>query len=355
MSDQSVFTIEQRLIACVWVHQKVVSKQTWAQIRFKFYEQFQITPPTRVTLKKWEKKAFSSGSVLDLPRVGRPITRLVHVERVVESVEHSPIKPSRKRSSELSIPRTTLRKIMIKDLKLKPYRPKFVNELSDSDRDRRRIVCQSLLNRFPTIEDQNNVMFSDECAIYLSSCRRNVHFWSKTNPHFYEEIQQNPPHVMIWAAISAKHLIGPYFFEGPVNQESYSHMIENWFLGELVMRDIQHEICFQQDGAPAHYAASVRELLDETLPGWIGRGSTTSEWAPRSPDLTTPDNSLWGLVKNEVSKQRYRTVEQLKTSIDNAFGMIRNNPSMLEKMSQRTWRKINFCAENNGIHTDIIN
>ncbi len=67
-----------------------------------------MVPPSRPTLKKWEKKAFLTGSVLDLARTGRPTTRLVHAERVKESVEQSPIKPSRKRSSELLIPRTTL-------------------------------------------------------------------------------------------------------------------------------------------------------------------------------------------------------------------------------------------------------
>jgi hypothetical protein len=48
--------------------------------------------------------------------------------------------------------------------------------------------------------------------------------------------------MMVSAAISDKHLIGPYFSDGPVNQESYSNMSEYCFLGELVMRDIQHEI-----------------------------------------------------------------------------------------------------------------
>ena len=43
---------------------------------------------------------------------------------------------------------------------------------------------------------------------------------------------------------------------------------------------------FQQDGAPAHYAVSVRKWLDEHFPGrWIGsRGAV--EWPARSPDLT---------------------------------------------------------------------
>jgi hypothetical protein len=42
-----------------------------------------------------------------------------------------------------------------------------------------------------------------------------------------------------------------------------------------MMRDIQREICFQQNGVQAHYASSIRELLDQTLSGGIGRGSTT--------------------------------------------------------------------------------
>ena len=50
--------------------------------------------------------------------------------------------------------------------------------------------------------------------------------------------------------------------------------------------------------APAHFALSVRVVLNEHFPGrWIGRGSPTSpaplSWPPHSPDLTTPDNSLW--------------------------------------------------------------
>jgi hypothetical protein len=58
--------------------------------------------------------------------------------------------------------------------------------------------------------------------------------------------------MMVSATISGKHLIGSYFSDGPVNQESYSDISEYYFLGELVMRDIQHEIYFQQDGATAH-------------------------------------------------------------------------------------------------------
>jgi hypothetical protein len=31
------------------------------------------------------------------------------------------------------------------------------------------------------------------------------------------ELEHNPPHVMLWAGMTATHLIGPYVFDGPIN------------------------------------------------------------------------------------------------------------------------------------------
>ncbi|PSN32090.1 hypothetical protein C0J52_27021, partial [Blattella germanica] len=52
-------------------------------------------------------------------------------------------------------------------------------------------------------------------------------------------------------------------------------------------------------------ALRVREFLDEVLPQrWIGRGSlhlpAAIKWPPRSPDLTSCDNSLWGIIKQKI-------------------------------------------------------
>jgi hypothetical protein len=33
----------------------------------------------------------------------------------------------------------------------------------------------------------------------------------------FENVEHNPPHVMIWAGMTSDYLIGPYFFDGPVN------------------------------------------------------------------------------------------------------------------------------------------
>ena len=113
---------------------------------------------------------------------------------------------------------------------------------------------------------------------------------------------------------------------------------------------------FQQDGAPAHYALSVRKVLDENfLSRWIGRGSASFpspiSWPPRSPDLSNPDNSLWGIIKERVQQVKCVNNSDLREAVVDAFGTI--TPETLEKMSLRTWRSIQICKDFDGAHTDI--
>lgn len=47
------------------------------QIKKDFLQRFSREPPAKNTLLVWERKLFSSGSVYDAPRPGRPINRYV--------------------------------------------------------------------------------------------------------------------------------------------------------------------------------------------------------------------------------------------------------------------------------------
>ena len=81
---------------------------------------------------------------------------------------------------------------------------------------------------------------------------------------------------------------------------------------------------WQQDGAPPHYGRNVREYLDEMFPEWIGRRGTT-EWPPRSPDLTPCDFSLWGIVKDRVYAQKPRDTDHLKSLIIQELTLLNDN------------------------------
>ena len=92
-------------------------------------------------------------------------------------------------------------------------------------------------------------------------------YWATDNPHMTIEQEVNLPGVTVWAAISSRGIIRPFFFDHAVNGSNYLDMLKEQF--HPLVQDQQ--IHFQQDGAPAHYATRVREWLDNNFTGrWIG-------------------------------------------------------------------------------------
>ena len=114
-------------MASVWAHERQHTGQTMSQVIAAFRERFNKAPPRRATLLDWEKRAFALGSVKDRPWSGRKTTLLETCAAVAASIERSPMKSTRKRSSELGVPRSTMQDHMKKDLNVRPYRPTFVN------------------------------------------------------------------------------------------------------------------------------------------------------------------------------------------------------------------------------------
>jgi hypothetical protein len=75
----------------------------------------------------------------------------------------------------------------------------------------------------------------------------------------------------------------------------------------------------------------------------VKQAALVTHWPPRSPDLSTCDNSLWGFKKEIVAQQHYQTTDDLKQAVRLAFNRV--TPQMLRKMSHRTWRRIILCHE----------
>lgn len=97
--DTSSFSIEERLVAAVWVHERKRTRSSMSQVSFtmifyhfdqkdqyslilvcwqikqEFRQRFGREPPAKNTLLVWERKLFSTGSVCDAPRPGRPVNR----------------------------------------------------------------------------------------------------------------------------------------------------------------------------------------------------------------------------------------------------------------------------------------
>jgi hypothetical protein len=75
------------------------------------------------------------------------------------------------------------------------------------------------------------------------------------------------------------------------------------------------ETFYMHDGAPAHYAQSVRQFLDDTFPDqWIGRRGWI-EWPARFPDLTPTDFFLWSVIKDRVYIMKPPNLQTLEDAI----------------------------------------
>jgi hypothetical protein len=70
----------------------------------------------------------------------------------------------------------------------------------------------------------------------------------KQNPHFFEEVAQHPPHVMMWAGVTSS------VFDVSVAGESYLKLLFHWIIPQLDNVGVLNRAILQQDGAPTCYA-----------------------------------------------------------------------------------------------------
>ena len=121
----------------------------------------------------------------------------------------------------------------------------------------------------------------------------------------------------------------------------------------------QHDIddFFQQDGAPPHYAVTVRKFLYEQLPSrWIGQRGPV-EWPPRSSDLTPVDFFSWDVVKNKVFSRKPLTVDDTIRCIREACQETDDDKELCAKGCLNVASRLKECVNNEGRqfeHLEIV-
>jgi hypothetical protein len=206
------------------------------------------------------------------------------------------------------------------ELKWHPYKLKLVQQLSPNDYVLRvafaRKISQEMGN---DSEFLHNLFFSDEAHFHLDGAvnHHNFRYWSDENPHWHAEVPLHSQRVTVWMGIGFDGWVGPFFFTETVNAQRYLTMLQ-----EQVIPALQHfprfnELIFMQDGAPPHWATSVRNLLNATFPmRWMGRGSPAHPWPPRSPDITPMDYFYWGYLKSRIYQGRaFESLDVLRQKI----------------------------------------
>lgn len=294
----------------------------YEEVRRQWPSRFNSSPPTIETIKGVFERFKETGSVADLPRSGRPPTSTTseNLEQAQLLITTDPTTSVSRGAEAMEIPRTSYHRLLVQ-LDLKPYRPQHVPQLSDCDFDRRAEFSSMMLEKLtadPRLID--HILWTDESLFHLAGTvsRHNDVRWGRENPHAQVQVLNSHQGVMVWCGVTSTGIVGPHFFDGPVNATTYLHLLDSvvWPYARY------KKLTFQHDGAPAHYAAPVRAWLDRKFPErWIGRRGPM-EWPPRSPDLTVCDYFLWGYLKEHVYRTRPATIPQLRDRITQCIGEI---------------------------------
>lgn len=301
-------------------------RRTQREVCDLFNQLYPDTPISQSGISNLIKKFRETGSISNMQRTGRPksATNEDKVLNVMLSVQETPKVSTREIAENLEMSYKSVHRILRKE-KLLPYKQQLIHELNEDDFDRRVEFCEQMMEKCTADENfASNIVFSDEATFMLNGTvnRHNCRYWSSENPHWAEEGHtQYPEKLNVWAGIIRGHIIGPFFIGEALTGNRYIQLLQNHVIPAIATLfpgqngGIDNRIVFQQDGAPPHFAAYVREYLNDVFPNkWIGRRGPM-EWPARSPDLSPLDFFLWGHVKNKVYKDRPRNLDDLKTRI----------------------------------------
>ena len=247
-------------------------------------------------------------------------------------------------------------KILRKYLKKRAFKARRVEGLTDSQKQRRVNDVKSLLSIPNLMNFISRVWFTDESWFTVDGIRtkKDKKYWAlsqdSVRPLVY---QSHPVKILVWAAISSKGLIGPYFFEGNVNQVTYQECLR-WFIKELRRRKMFKSSIIMQDGATPHTALSTREFLRKTFRYRVVGKFFAHSWPPYSPDLTPADFVLWPYLKNLVytTNNPFNSVTSLKRKITLAFRWAtRSNDSSCPHgahLTSEVRRRWELCVQQEG-------
>ena len=86
-------------------------------------------PPSRPSIHLWHKKFMETGTVFDTRRSAPPRTPEENIERVRQAFQRSPMKSIHTAARQLGLPRSTVHKVLHKNLRLFAYKVQMLQVL----------------------------------------------------------------------------------------------------------------------------------------------------------------------------------------------------------------------------------
>ena len=174
--------------------------------------------------------------------------------------------------------------------------------IRDANKVKRLEYAQRIMESGDTF---HNIIFSDECSIslvqYWRTCSRKVDEPTKRKPK-----PKHPLKVHVWAGISRHGATKICIFDGIMDADLYSNILETTLLPFIRGKLPDHR--FMQDNDPKHTSRRAKAFFEEKNINW---------WRtpPESPDLN-PIEDLWHELKFFLeSKVKPRNKQELVDGI----------------------------------------
>lgn len=312
------------------------------------------------------RKIRSTGTVDRQPGSGRPRTvrtpeNIDAVHDLILSQEDAPQthRTTRQIARETAISRTTVRRIIHKDLKLKCLKKRRAQQLTTGNEESRLKRCKQLLNKFPE-HSISFIWFTDEKVftvappINAQNDRLYVSSTTKKRDADPERLLRTRPtfsrSVMVSVAVSKLGCTELFFVEPgvKVNGEYYRNVLLMQKMLPAIRQISGDVFVFQQDSAPAHRARDTIELLRRETPELI----EPDLWPANSPDLNPVDYRIWGLMQDRVYQTPIRDIEDLKQRLISVWADMKQ--TVVDKAIDEWRPRLRACVRAKGRHFEQL-
>lgn len=358
-----MYSVEERVFLVLEYHRLNHSPTA---TRRSFQKRFQVAKgPDGKTIRELFKKFQQTGNVADayVGNVG-PTHSVVTPENattLAAVIERHPNKSVRRLAAESGITPSSTYRILRKTLHMFPYKIQCRHAIPVRAERQREDFANEMLNMIDGSGfDVGRIWFTDEAHFHLDGVvnRHNWRFWGTEKPHFSHARPLHCPKLTVWAAISCKGIIGPFFLRETVTTDRYIALLKQFVATQQALDDRPGTAWFMQDGARPHRTEAVFHFLDEYFDDRVialkystfqGKGM---DWPPYSPDLTPCDYFLWGTLKDIVYCNNPSTLEELEEAICQACVSISGDT--LQRVTDNFILRLRHLCSVKGAHFETL-
>uniref|UniRef100_A0A8R1E8P8 HTH luxR-type domain-containing protein n=1 Tax=Caenorhabditis japonica TaxID=281687 RepID=A0A8R1E8P8_CAEJA len=279
------------------------------------------------------------GDASEVKKSGRPRsvntrnTRAIIKKRIIRNDGLS----LNRMASQLGIARSTVQSIVKNDLKLKSYKLRRGQYLSDKSKAMRLEKCRKLLQHFQ-VRRVSDVIWTDEKIFTIEPLPNR----QNQRQLLSKDDSMSPKRRLAHNRLFPKSVM-------KINSEVYQKIV---LMDNLLPWVTQHfaggPFILQQDWAPSHGSRSTLAVLEAHFPGFLDKNL----WPASSPDLNPMDFSVWGMLEGKIAGKVFATVDDLKAALEVAWASI--DDGYLRRTVNSVKKRLRACVKARGSNFEIL-